>query len=239
MTELDEDQASAPAPRLLRLAVLVVFGGLVFGVAHLPPAGRGLTDAVEAQMAATGVANRVTATLLNFRAYDTLLEMTVLLVAVVAVLAIRRGAPPKHEPPGEVLAALAHVQVPLMILVAAYLLWSGSDVPGGAFQAGAMLGAAGILFVLAGGDVPRSLDGRAARVGLILGVGLFIVFGVTGLLRGVALLTYPAQGAGAVILALEAGATLSVAIALFEMFRSVLRGGSVRAAGAEAGGNGR
>ena len=47
-----------------------------------------LADDVHANLEISGVSNPVTAVLLNFRAYDTLLELTVLLAAMLGILAL-------------------------------------------------------------------------------------------------------------------------------------------------------
>ncbi|MFW6351175.1 MAG: hydrogenase subunit MbhD domain-containing protein, partial [Bacteroidota bacterium] len=52
------------------------------------PEGGGLTAATEALLPASGVENPVTAVLLNFRAYDTWLEMGVILLGLLAIMAV-------------------------------------------------------------------------------------------------------------------------------------------------------
>ena len=56
----------------------------------------------------------MTAVLLNFRAYDTLLELAVLLAALLGILALgpERGG---YEPAGPVLAGLAGWLIPALI----------------------------------------------------------------------------------------------------------------------------
>jgi multisubunit Na+/H+ antiporter MnhB subunit len=51
-------------------------------------------------MPESGVDHPVTAVLLNFRSYDTLLEIAVLLLAVVVALALREAQPDRPEQMG-------------------------------------------------------------------------------------------------------------------------------------------
>ena len=69
--------------RLLPIALLVaVAAGLEIVVLSLPAEADGLNADVMANMQDSGVTNPVTAVLLNFRGYDTLLEIAVLLLAL-------------------------------------------------------------------------------------------------------------------------------------------------------------
>ena len=56
--------------------------GLGYGVLSLPDQAEGLQKIVAGKMEVSGVSNPVTAVLLNFRGYDTLLEMVVLFLAL-------------------------------------------------------------------------------------------------------------------------------------------------------------
>ena len=209
---------------LLAVVTLAIFFGLAFVILSLPPDAAGLAERVDAELAATGVSNSVTATLLHFRGYDTLLELAVLLLALIAIRAIRRGGASPQRPGGEILTVLAGLQAPAMILVAGYLLWAGADAPGGAFQAGAVLAAAGVLLVLAGVQLPWPAAGLQFRVGLVAGLAVFIGLGIAGVLASGAFLNYSRFGVRGVTLVLEASATVSIGLVLLEMFRSVLVG---------------
>ena len=106
-------------PLLLVLAV-----GLGYTVLSLPDHAEGLRKIVTDQMEVSGVSNPVTAVLLNFRGYDTLLEMVVLLLALLGVWTVGGKALRRQAAPGPVLDTLARLLVPVLLLVAAYLLWS-------------------------------------------------------------------------------------------------------------------
>lgn len=184
----------------------------------LPEAPIRLPERVAASLAASGVEHPVTAVLLNFRGYDTLLEVAVLLLALLGMLAAGvaplRPAAFRADP---LLATLARALAPLMVLVAGYLLWAGAFRPGGAFQAGAVLAAAGVLLRLAGFLPAWTLPGLRLRVALIAGFAIFLLAAAAGLFAG-AMLRYPPDHAGAVILVIEAGLTLSLGLILAGLF---------------------
>ena len=220
---------------LLVLGCLALAGVLVWTLVSLPmdiglkpdlqgelPGGRSnLPALVETHLEQSGVSHPVTAVLLNFRAYDTLLEIGVLLLAVLGVLAVRHAAGGEHLPTpaaGAVLTALTQLVVPLMVLVAGYLLWAGAHQPGGAFQAGAVLAGAGVLLRLSGRLPPLLPPGFWLRAGLLLGFAVFVavMLGVTA--SGRELLAYPPQQAGGLILLIEASLTLSIGLVLVSLF---------------------
>ncbi|WP_445005506.1 hydrogenase subunit MbhD domain-containing protein [Halomonas mongoliensis] len=181
----------------------------------------GLAAPVAEALPETGVAHAVTAVLLNLRAWDTLLEITVMLAAVCLVWslgpALRPYAPATALPGLPALTRLLH---PLFLLVPAYLLWRGSHAPGGAFPAGAVLGAGGVLLVLAGA-VPWMQEPRhrpLLRLLLVSGVLLFLVVGLVGLLLAGTFLALPAALAGHLILAVEVAAALSIALMLMAFY---------------------
>lgn len=182
-----------------------------------PPAVR-LPAEVMAKLPESGIGHPVTAVLLNFRGYDTLLEMAVLLLALIGVRSLAPRTPYSLPAPGAVLDRLARLYLPLMLLVAGYLLWRGAAAPGGAFQAGAVLGAAGVLLHLAGWSLPPVLRGWPLRVTIVLGLAVFS--GVSAALAWFngALLQYPPALAGTLILLIETAAALSIGITLAALF---------------------
>jgi multisubunit Na+/H+ antiporter MnhB subunit len=191
---------------------------LVGAILALPEAPIRLPQQVVAQLAASGVEHPVTAVLLNFRGYDTLLEIAVLLLALLGMLAA--GVAPLRPaalPADPLLAALARALAPLMVLVAGYLLWAGAFRPGGAFQAGAVLAAAAVLLNLAG-LLPAWTTLRVTlRLGLSGGFLVFLAVAAALLGEG-ALLRYPPEHAGALILLVEAGLSLSLGLILAGLF---------------------
>jgi multisubunit Na+/H+ antiporter MnhB subunit len=205
---------------------------LVMAILELPASG-GLTAVVADRMADSGVDHPVTAVLLNFRGYDTWLEIGVLLLAMWGIFCAggRIGfAGAGEEPPaGLLLDWLVRGLIPLIILVAGYLLWMGKSGPGGAFQAGVVLGAAGILLRLTGRQFPQGLPELAWKGLLILGFGFLLVTGLLTMLAGGAYLEYPREWAAGMILMAEGAAALSIGFTLlcFFAYLQTLNGGEV------------
>ena len=215
-------EISRPKGRLLQwlpvVALLLVSAGLGYVVLSLPPYVTGLSAEVAANLKTSGVDNPVTAVLLNFRGYDTLLEMVVLLLALLGVWSLGGTELHRDTAPGIVLDTLARVLVPLLILVAAYLLWVGGHAPGGAFQAGAVLGAAGVLLLLAGWRPRVGLMAWPLRLMLVAGPGAFVIIAALLYMIEGQLLEFPTAQAGILILVLETAATVSIGLTLAALF---------------------
>ncbi|MGD2082033.1 MAG: DUF4040 domain-containing protein [Chromatiales bacterium] len=176
-----------------------------------------LGHAVAARLDESGVTNPVTAVLLNFRAYDTLLELAVLLAALLGILGLgpeRAG----YDDADPLLRGIGAALVPLLLLSGGYLLWAGAHAPGGAFQAGALLGAAGVILRLQGSDRAGLPHGAALRITAVAGVALFLGVGLGTLLAGRGFLDYPVPWAGSLILVIEVAATLAIGAALVLAF---------------------
>jgi len=204
---------------LLGLLLLALFCALALAVLSLPSPAPGLSAAVAARLDETGVSHPVTAVLLNFRAYDTLLELTVLLLALIGTWSVGTAHGCAGSPPGPLLRQLPRLLVPLMVLVAGYLLWAGAHAPGGAFQAGSLLGGIGILLCLSGRPLPRWAQGWPVRLLALAGVTVFAALGAgAGALPGGALLAWPPGWAKALILAVELAAMLSIGAILAALF---------------------
>jgi len=200
-------------PLLSALAVC-----LSYAVLSLPDHAQGLQRIVADKMTVSGVSHPVTAVLLNFRGYDTLLEMAVLLLALLGVWSLGIPPPQADSPPGSVLDTLARLLIPILILVAAYLLWVGAHAPGGAFQAGSVLGAAGVLLLLVGWRLHPALTQLPLRLTLVAGPVTFITIAALTMLWTGRLLEYPPAHAGTLILILEAVATISIGVTLAALF---------------------
>lgn len=203
---------------LLAIPLLLIIVGLGYAISLLTPYPTGLSTAVAENIDASGVSNPVTAVLLNFRVYDTLLEVAVLFLALLGVWSLEIRESAIGSEPEPVLDVLTRVLTPLLVLVAAYLLWVGAHAPGGAFQAGSVLGAAGVLLILAGWRLPHRLAGLPLRITLVAGLSTFIAVAVLMILGGGRLLEFPSSQASQIILILEATATLSIATILAALF---------------------
>jgi len=213
----------APLGSALRWAVTsmsaALGGTLAWALAHAFSRGPqdGLAQAVSANLPDSGVSNPVTAVLLNFRAYDTLLELAVLLAAVLGILALGRERP-GYAASGPVFDGLVRWLVPVLILTAGYLLWVGAHAPGGAFQAGATLAAAGVVLRLAGRRCIGLPQGTTLRILMSAGVGMFLLIGLALLGFGRPFLGYPAAWAGVLILVIESAAMVAIAVTLVLAF---------------------
>lgn len=210
------DMPEVTGTRLRLGAAAVVLPLLFLMVQGLAPLSEGeprLPALIAQNLGETGVEHPVTAVLLNYRAWDTLLELAVLLLAV---LGARQLGPRPLDlaEPWPLLRAWARVLAPLLVLAAGYVLWRGASAPGGAFQAGALL-ASGIVLLRLSGLLPRLRWSSMPLRLLVLG-GLLVFLGVAMLSAwlGQGWLTYPAGAAKPIILLIETVATLSIAASL-------------------------
>ncbi len=207
--------------------VFAALGGLGVALAlgwawfALPEPVMATRAALEADLPRAGVGNPVTAVLLNFRSFDTLLESIVLLAALVALWMLARDRAwgerlglPQHARPGGVLASFGRVLPPLGLLFGAFLVWSGADFNGGAFQGGTVLAAALLLAMMAGLTAAPRIGERLWHGALVAGPAVFIACGVAGALLWGGLLVLPPAHAKGLILAIETGLTLSIAATL-------------------------
>ena len=210
-------------PFLAKLIIIVLLmaltGLLVWAMLSLPLDGTSLRTQVFANIGHSGVSNPVTAVLLNFRGYDTLLEITVLFLAVLGVWSLGTiHIPDLLQPAGLFLMALLRILLPAMVLTAGYLLWAGAHAPGGAFQAGAVLGGAGILLLLTEVRFASTIDWWPLRTLLSAGILVFSGVGLGSMALGGRLLEYPRDWAGILILLIESAATLSIGVTLMVLF---------------------
>ncbi|MEO1104984.1 MAG: hydrogenase subunit MbhD domain-containing protein [Pseudomonadota bacterium] len=193
---------------------------VAFALKSLDPRGTGLIGDVAANLDRSGVQNPVTAVLLNFRGYDTLLESVVLLVVLVGVWSLAEdrhwgGAPGQrqHARSDGVLATFGRALPPIGLLAGTYVVWVGTAAPGGAFQGGTILAAVWLLVAMAGlADAPP-VARRWVRLAVITGPALFLAIGVAGALAG-EFLMLPQDYAKRLIQLIEAGLTLSIAVTL-------------------------
>ena len=205
------------------LALIASFVGvLAWAILFTPPAAGefpGLQEKVSAQLSRSGVTHPVTAVLLNFRGYDTLLELGVLLLILIGVWSLGRADTPATEPPESqlVLHETTRVIIPLFIIVVGYLLWVGAAAPGGAFQAGALLGAAGVMLTLSGLSLPETLR-HIAKTSFVLGLSVFVSVGIGTFVTKGLFLQYPETWAKVLILLIEFVATLSIGATLAALY---------------------
>lgn len=174
-------------------------------------------------MDVSGSSHPVTSVLLNFRAFDTWLELGVLLLASFAAISIHQlydngRGPDLMRPTPTAIKSLTRVMLPFLVIIGGFLLWLGSHSPGGAFQAGSLIGAAGILIQITNPDRRIVFSSLGFRILLSLGFLAFLAVAfLTNLLQG-NFLEFPRSQAGTFILILELAATASIALTLNVMF---------------------
>ena len=202
----------------------LVFGGvmtLTLRSIAASPVGDSLPDTVLGTIAESGVEHPLTAVLLNFRSYDTLLEIGVLVIAAIAGLSLANPSAledPELRTHDVLLGALQRWFVPVMWLMAGYLVWAGAHQPGGAFQAGAVLAATGVLMRLGGMPIDFLRPNWLLRAGLVMGFAVFLVVAVMAAVVGEAFLAYPPGMEKSLILLIEVSLTLSIAMVLLSLF---------------------
>jgi len=210
-----------PLQLLAALLATVVAVGLALVVLSLPDPAPSLAAAVAKELPATAVDNPVTAVLMAFRAVDTLFETVVLVLALIAFWSLvpegawtqRASWLPLREP-DPALVLLARVLPPFGILIAVHLFWIGTTLPGGKFQAGALLAAIWALVLVAGLSLPVAAAQRLPRLLTVVGPAVFFAIGLAGFWLAGDFLAYPSGFEKPLILIIEAVLMLSVATAL-------------------------
>lgn len=147
-----------------------LIGVLLFTVSDLPPYGQVDVPTnnevaekyIEDGLEDTGATSVIAGMILDYRAFDTLGESSVLFIAVSAVIILLKKDPalldPKEEAqlrreelmlkhqPNIILKGVAAVLIPFILLYGAYVVLNGHISPGGGFSGGAIMGAGLILF---------------------------------------------------------------------------------------------
>ncbi|MDD3803335.1 MAG: Na(+)/H(+) antiporter subunit B [bacterium] len=103
--------------------------------------------------AETGPANLVTSIVLDYRAFDTLGEITVLFISILGVALLMTGFPAlpvKNE--SMIQSAGAKFLVPIIMLVGIYIFLHGHLTPGGGFPGGAVIATGFLLMFMTSGD---------------------------------------------------------------------------------------
>ncbi len=193
-----EGPSEIPRFRQLRDIGLAIGGGV--GVAALSYAmlSRPMTTIsdyyLQNAVPGGGGTNVVNVILVDFRAFDTLGEITVLAMAAIAVYAVLDGVRLRPYPPPAateadrrpiMLAMLMRPLLPLALVVSFFVLLRGHNLPGGGFTAGLITSVALILqYVASGSDFARArlrMDHlRVLAAGLFLAVGTGLVSVVLG-----------------------------------------------------------
>ncbi|MDT8439038.1 MAG: hydrogenase subunit MbhD domain-containing protein [Wenzhouxiangellaceae bacterium] len=210
------DSTLVPVVALLSAALVAALGFSALPVADIE--GRAGELAL-ARLDELGLGNPVAAVVLVFRGFDTLIEMLVLLTAYLGARVVAeprtRLAEPVQAYELPLVRSLLAVIVPIVMLVAFNLLWIGADHPGGAFQAGSMLAAAGVLLLLTGRLLPVERSTWLTRLALMLGVAALLLLVLAPMLAGHVAMAYAGRGA---LLAAEAAMMMSITLTLTLLF---------------------
>ncbi len=182
------EQQSSPRRRIVRLAISIGVGALVFVVAIVASGSRiAPTDAgemVERAVPDGHGRNIVNVILVDFRGFDTMGEITVLAVAsigAVALARVGRRTAERPEPPAPVrdVKRVVFVDVSvrlifhLVLMAALWLLFAGHNQPGGGFVGGLLAGSAITLRYVAGGI--EEVRGRSRfKPWTVLGTGVLL-----------------------------------------------------------------
>lgn len=220
-----ESQAGAgpgkPTRVLVALCCATISAALAFVILSFPGAAPTLAPEAIAALPATGVDNPVTGVLMAFRAFDTLLEKAVLVLALVGVWSLTPDSFWGERPDlrlqladGGILPFFARTLPPLGVLLGIHLMWTGADAPGGAFQGGTVLAAMWLIVMLAGLREAPASNALWMRIGLVSGPMVFLAVGFIGLLAAGAFLAYPVDYAKPLILLIEVPMLLTIALAL-------------------------
>jgi multisubunit Na+/H+ antiporter MnhB subunit len=200
---------------------LLVAAALAAVVLLLPDQGPTLAPQSMERLPETGLGNPVTAVLIAFRSFDTMLEKVVLVLGVVGVwsLAADRywgGAPgeARAERPEPTLAFFAQMLAPIGILVGVHVFWVGADEPGGAFQGGAILAAMWMIVMMARLTEAPQASAFWLRLALIAGPAVFLAAGVAGAVVAGGFFAYPPGLAKPLILFIETFMTFTIAVTL-------------------------
>lgn len=200
------------------IVLLPIAAGLAYAILSLPPVAAGLSSEIQTHLSTSGVINPVTAVLLNFRAYDTLLEMAVLLIALLGVWSLGDEIVHHENAPDSVVITFSRLLTPILVLVAAYLLWVGAHAPGGAFQAGSILAAAAVILLLSGYRMSNNFITLPLRLILVTGTAAFVLMAVLTFFIEGQLLKFSPNHAATMILILEILATMSIGAILACLF---------------------
>jgi multicomponent Na+:H+ antiporter subunit B len=170
-------------------ATVVLMALLLLSVYQLPrfgdpdtPSNNGVSERyVRDGAAETGALNTVTGMILDYRAFDTFGESTVLFAATMAVLFLLQMRPYKTHlsPPAPnrgdpLLKGAVRMIFPFILLYGFYVVLNGHLSPGGGFSGGAVLGAGMILYSAAFGRERLAAVLSPERTSRIIVLGLLV-----------------------------------------------------------------
>jgi multicomponent Na+:H+ antiporter subunit B len=172
------------------LALIAV--GLALSLSHIPFGQDRMQVGnyyLDHGVADTGASNIVTSVVLNYRALDTLGEVTVLFIASLGVgvfLSLRDKKEPNDKqglPPASLIVRRgSQFLFPLILLFGGYIFLHGHLTPGGGFQGGSVIASAFLLMFL--GNTGFRLHQKPLAVTESLAGLTFVIIGLIGLGTG-------------------------------------------------------
>ncbi|MEU4428707.1 Na+/H+ antiporter subunit A [Actinoplanes sp. NPDC024001] len=190
--------------RMIRNGLAVAVGLVTAGMAYVAVAGRQAVpisvDFPALAVSYGGGTNIVNVALVDIRAWDTMGEISVLVVAATGVASLifrrtealqgrstspgtfpaagwlRAGDTPEARRQSIILQVVARILFHTIVLFSIYLLFSGHNAPGGGFAGGLVAGLALTVRYLAGGK-PELNAAAPVDAGLVLGTGLLTAVG--------------------------------------------------------------
>jgi len=171
------------------LILIIVAVGIGLSLAKIPfgvPKTKVGRHYIEEGVKETGSANIVTSVVVNYRAFDTLGEVTVLFIAAIGSDSVLTGTTKKEarkiQPASLVLRTGCRILFPLILVFGSYIFIHGHLSPGGGFQGGAIIASGFLLIYL--GCRERRISRVASNVAESLGGLVFVVIGLLGLVFG-------------------------------------------------------
>ena len=169
---------------LITLLLMVTFLSVAltlpgFGDPNAPAINEVSNRYLEKGLDETGAVNAVAGMILDYRAFDTFGESTVLFAATMSVLLLmRRSGKRFREEAGEslVLVQIARMVLPIVMMFGIYVVLNGHLSPGGGFSGGTVLGCGLILCALALGQTKMD-EILPAKLITRLTVGCLLAYG--------------------------------------------------------------
>jgi len=171
------------------LLLIVVALGISLSLARIPfgtPKTKVGRHYIDRGVKETGATNIVTSVVVNYRAFDTLGEVTVLFIAAIGLGAVLTGGGGENKrkaaPASLILYTGCKLLFPLILIFGAYVFIHGHLTPGGGFQGGAIIASGFLLIYL--GCRERRISPVASSLVESLGGLVFVAMGLFGLVLG-------------------------------------------------------
>ena len=183
---------------VIAVGTALIIGGLLLSMATTETAPRLKQYFAEFGPTLGHGRNIVNVILVDFRAFDTLGEITVLATAAIGIRGLLRLAADGRRGPctcrsrcdSPIFRTAARLLMPLLLVFSVFLLLRGHNEPGGGFVGGLVAAAAFALYAIAFG-VQRARRALRVRPVTLLGAGLLIALfsGLPAVVRGQPFLT--------------------------------------------------